>query len=203
MTTSEPAPIAGQIDEREAAVRRVLGYPAEGPIPTVGHYPNGQGYVRVLYTVVPNEATFHIVGWHNLIARTWCRLLAAAGVPVDGPTTAYRCPCVEAALRVYLIEQLSRETADDGYEPSEFIVEASKTLDYRTVDGMHRWEREAHEIAGYSFPALAVADASGLRIARGTYNDLPRSLVDHARSCRIPYPVNVVVRRMSKVGDES
>lgn len=203
MTTSEPALTQGRIDEREAAVRRVLGYPAEGPIPTIGHYSNGLSYHRLLYSVCDAETVAHVHDWHMLIARTWCRLLIAAEVPTGGPATVYRCPCVEAAIRVYLIEQLHPDTADAGYAPSPEVVEDAAGFDYRVADGTHRWERSINEIAGFSFPALALAEASGLRIARNTLADVPKMLVEHARSCRIPYPANIVVRRMAEVGDES
>ena len=203
MMTSEPttAPTQGQIDEREAAVRRVLCYPSEGPIPTIGHYSNGQSYHRLLYSVCDVETASIVHDWHSLIARTWCRFLIAAEVPTGGPATVYRCPCVEAAIRVYLIEQLRPDTADEGFSPSPEIAKHAADHDYRVADGCNKWERSINEIAGYSFPALALADASGLRIARNTL-DVP-DLVEHARSCRIPYPVNVVVRRMVRVGDES
>lgn len=203
MTTSEPVPADGTITEQEAAVRRLFGYPAEGPIAVAGCYGNGRTYHRALWSLCDDEAARRVHDWHDLIARTWCLMLHASGVPVEGHGTIFRCPCVEATLRVFLIEQLSTATTTEGFTVPPEVEKIAAEFDYRVEDGCHRWERSIDEIAGYAFPALAVADASGLRIPRSGIDGVPEKLVAHARACRLPYPVNIVVRRAVEVGDVS
>ena len=200
MSTNDPE----NLNHGERAVRLVLGYPPEGPIPVADVYTNGRGYRKVVETYVDPIDAYFSEKWWAMVANAWCAMLDVAKVPHGGPGTVYRCVCAECVVRVMLVEAMIPGRTLDGSAVPQQVAAIAAEFEYRVVDGMNKFERAIYAGAGLDLPCEKLVDASGLRIADVGAAHAVR-LVEHARTCALPYPYRIVAHpiRPEVVGDVS
>lgn len=202
MPTTDPA--NPHVNDHERAVRLVLGYPEEGPVSVAAAYTNGRTFRRLVETYVDPVDAMFAEKWWQMVGSAWCTMLDLARVPHDGPTTVYRCVCAESAVRVMLVESMIPGRALADFAVPQQVAAIAAEFDYRTSDGMAKFERAMYAGAGLDFPCEQIADASGLRITEAGPGHALR-LVEHARACTLPYPFRLVAKpiRPEVVGDVS
>lgn len=210
MPTNDPA--NPHVNDHERAVRRVLGYPAEGPIKTVANFPNmpvakPRRCVRVAHaSIVESEASDDAQKFHVLVGKAWMHMLHVCGRSVGGYDTMVRCVCVEAALRDYVLRELALGLELVGQGGHADALALYRRLAHDPATLLTAFEQPLYLAARAHLPLAAVVEASGLRIdVENPDPALPARLVAHAESCTIPYPVKIVCTRPASevVGDVS